>query len=362
MEPSLTIEYNQEAISYDDNPDFNQEIDDQEGGYIEIAGSRMRPSLILFKVDPIAYHTALVEFRQEEIENFKEVVFSKFPTPISFNFERFERGYENQQHRLRLLQDTWESIIYLLYALILGEFRYFKFSMLGTTIKPKQIVSDSLADRLSIIEQLVRLAIDKGYNLPCLNYISIDVVERLRELNRVVRNSSSHSFSKVDAQCRQVISEYKDEVLKILRSISEIRHVILVRYVSQEGSILSFRHEDFRGASLNRTFDIKTINPAKIAQITNHLNNQNILAICDEDIYCVSPFLHFKLDEIGNPKLCFYKKKKGRDSDLELMYEVLDGSGETALKEEHIKKTDFNAAIDEIKVLLPDLSGRGDES
>jgi hypothetical protein len=233
--------------------------------------------------------------------------------------------------------------------------------MSGTTIKPRQIVSDSLDERLSIIEQLVKLSIDKGYSLSCLKYTSIAVVEKLRELNRV-RNKFSHSFAKTDAQCRQTISEYKDEVLTILQSISEIRNIVLVRYISQEGSILSFRHEDFQGASLNRTFDSKTINPAKITQITNHLNNRNILAICDEDIYCVSPFLHFKVDEIGNPRLCFYKKKKGRDFDLELLYEVLDGSGEIALKEEHIRKTDFNAAIDEIKVLLPDLSGRGDGS
>jgi len=310
MDSSLTVEYNEETFTYDNNPDFNQEIYEQEGGYIEIAGSRMRPSLILFKVDPVAYHTVLVEFRQEEIETFKEVVFTRFPTPIAFNFERFERGYENQQNRLQLLQDTWESVIYLLYALIISEFRYFKFSMLGTTIKPKQIVSDSLDDRLSIIAQLVTLAIDEGYDLPCLNYISADAVEKLRELNRV-RNKFSHSFAKTDSQCRQTISEYQSEVLAILQSISQIRNIVLARYISQEEDILSFRHEDFQGASLNRTLASKTISSAKIAQITNYLNNRNILAIYNEDIYCVSPFLHFKTDAIGNPRLCFYKKRKG---------------------------------------------------
>ncbi|MBD2230968.1 hypothetical protein [Phormidium tenue] len=358
MDFSPVFEYNSETISYEENSDFNEEFDEQEGGYVAIGGYQFRPSFILFTVEPVGYHTALVEFRQDAIEKFKEFVYSKFPTPIAFVFERFERGYENQQQRLKLLQDTWESIIYLLYALIVSEYRHFRFSMTETAIKPKQIVSNKIDDRLSIIEQLITLAIDKNHPLPCLNYISNDVVDKLRELNRV-RNEFSHSFAKTDLQCRQTISRYQGDVLNILQGISEISSITLARYVSQEESILSFRHEDFKGASLNRTFSAKDIMPDKLDSVSYHLNSRNVLAIHGEDIYCVTPFVHFRLDDIGNPKLCFYKQKRGRDVCLELFYEVLDGSGEVPLGEDQISKADFVNAINEIKNLLPDLSGRG---
>ena len=362
MDTSLVAEYTQEAIDYDENPDFNQDIDERvsvqyslRDGCIEIASSSMRPSEILYKVDYVAYHTALVDFRQDEIENFKEVVFTEFPTPIAFNFERFERGYENQHQRLLLLRDTWEAIIFLLYALIIGEFRSIGLSMEETKIKSKQLVSDSLADRLSVIEQLVQLAIDKSYKLSCLDYISIDVVEKLRELNRV-RNEFSHSSAKSTEQSSQLISKYQGYLISVLRDIREINNVEIIRYFSQQGNCLSFRHEKYKGCSLNRKLENKTITKEKFNQICDYLNNTNILAVYDEKIYCLSPFQHFKSEATGNhPRLCFYKKKKSNSS--ELIYEVLDGSGEIEIEEKDLSKNDFNSAIDEIKALLPDLSG-----
>ncbi len=317
MSTSVTVEYEQETINYNENPDFNQYIDEQvllrygiTEGYIEIAGSRMRPSEILLKVDPVAYHAELVEFRQLEIGAFKEIVFTEFPTPIAFNFERFERGYENQQHRLQLLRDTWESIIFLLYALIVGEYRSRGLSMTGTRIKSQQIISDSLNDKLSIIEQLIELAVDKSYELTCLNFISTEIVEKLRELNRI-RNDFSHSSAKSNAQCKQLIEDHESEVFVILKEIKEISNVRLIRYIaSDDGSHLSFRHEDFKGSSLNRTFANANIEPEKFGQIYSYLNNRNILAIYGSDIYCIFPFVHFKLDRSGNhTRLCFYKKR-----------------------------------------------------
>lgn len=367
MESSLIIQYDQELIKYDENPDFNQDIDEQygiDGNFIEIAGSRMRPSEILFKVDPVAYHAALVEFRQGEVEDFKDFVFSKFPTPIAFNFERFERGYENQQQRLFLLRDTWESIIFLLFALMIGEYRSRGLEMTGTRIKSKQILSDSLSEKLSIIEQLIKLAIDKNHDLVCLNFISTNVVEKLRELNRV-RNEFSHSSAKTDAQCRQLIETYEPDVLSVLRAIKEISNVVLIRYVSSnEGNALLFRHEDFKGSSLNRTFSSARIAPDKFSQVYSYLNDKNILAICGDDIYCLSPFLHFKTDGSGNhTRLCFYKKKKGEDTSIQLLYEVLDGSGEIEMQESDLNKSDFLAAVNSIRALLPDLStGSGGDS
>ncbi len=366
MEPSLITQYDQEIVKYDENPDFNQDIDDQygmDGAFIEIAGSRMRPSEILFKVDPVAYHAALVEFRQEETENFKEFVFSKFPTPIAFNFERFERGYENQQQRLLLLRDTWEAVTFLLFALAVGEYRSRRIDMTGTKIKARQILSDSISDKLSTIEQLVQLAIRNNYELVCLKFVSVGVVEKLRELNRV-RNEFSHSSAKSAAQCRQLIEIHEPEVLSILKEIREISNLILIRYIAQEEDVLLFRHEDFKGSSLNRTFATAKILPEKFGQIHSYLNNKNILAIFEGDIYCLSPFLHFKTDSSGNnTRLCFYKKKKGDNISFQLLYEVLDGSGEAEMQESDLGKSDFLAAVDSLRALLPDLStGLGGDS
>jgi hypothetical protein len=61
----------EESIDYDDNPDFNEALDDQYGTF-EIAAYSFTASTVLFTLDQLAYRSELNDFREFEAMEFTE--------------------------------------------------------------------------------------------------------------------------------------------------------------------------------------------------------------------------------------------------------------------------------------------------
>lgn len=112
---------------YEDNAEFNEYLDSLYGT-IKIAGSEFPSSKVLFAMEYETYCIALQDFHRDRIERFKEIVIDQFPTPVAMCYYRFENGFEHNLQRLNFLRDTWESIINLIHALVISEFRCKKIS------------------------------------------------------------------------------------------------------------------------------------------------------------------------------------------------------------------------------------------
>lgn len=123
--------------------------------------------------------------------------------------------------------------------MVVGEFRCQNLSMKETKIKHKQLVSDTYNDKLSVMEQLIQLALDNNYNLSCVKIIPIAVIKKLSELH-AVRNDFSHGSAKSNEQCCQVISNHYDNIISIFKDIEELKNVSLIRYAGQENNIFEF--------------------------------------------------------------------------------------------------------------------------
>ncbi|HEY9651514.1 MAG TPA: hypothetical protein V6C95_12675 [Coleofasciculaceae cyanobacterium] len=344
--------------AYEDYPDFNEFLDGINKD-IEIDAQFeqnlvYKPSEVLYKVDDLAYEEALIKYQEDKLEELKQTVFDEFPTPIAYNFYRFERGSDNENQRRDFLRDTWESIIFLIYSIVVGEFRCSKLSMDGTDIKMREILSDSLDAKLSIVSKLLKLAADKGFELSSVNIISLDLIEKLRELNKL-RNGFSHTGAMSEEQARKFILANQGDVLSVLQDCKRLSDVKLLRFNRTEGKLSQIRCEVFKGHSMNRTYKVFYLENENLSKCLKYLHPKNILINIDDAFFSISPFFHFRLTDSGHQtKLCCYKKKKGEASEQKFIYEVIGDALEIDLE-----GNEFISVIDEIRCLLPDLSGKG---
>jgi len=107
-------------MQYNDNPEFNDYLDEKYKE-VQIGNFSCSASSVLFEMDKQAYIEAYNEYLAEQKEAFPERVMERFPSPIAYYLERTYYGFENNHHKLHLLRSTWESLIYILYAIAIGE-------------------------------------------------------------------------------------------------------------------------------------------------------------------------------------------------------------------------------------------------
>lgn len=330
---------------YEKNSDFNEYLDEE--GEIEIEGITFQRSWVLYNLDPIAYDSALRDFRQRIEEDFKEMVCNDFPTPIAYPFYRSEWGYENSIQRLLFLRDTWESLIFVLYAIVVGEFLFLEIPMNDTKIKKKEILSDRLYSKLDIIKQLLKLESLKNYEFNSLNIISNEVIKKIIELNQT-RNAFSHSPALSEAQATKIYSECYPDVFSVLQDLENFKDVQLMRYRGQEGHPHNLRCETFRGHAMTKTIETITIDQDQLSNSVKYLDEKYLLVMNNKHIYSISPFLHFKQDASGHQtSICFCKKKSGEEPNQKLGFEIL-GTGENF----ELKLDDFRSEITKLHSLL----------
>ena len=275
---------------------------------------------------------------------------------FELNFHRFEYGFDNSNQRLEILRDVWESLIRLLFAIVVGEFICSNISMVEANISRNHIFSDKLHDKLMVIKKLVELASIKEFPFSFLSIIDIDVVNKLEELNKV-RNLFSHISALSEDQARQMIIDHLDHVLAILKQLENLSNITIIRcigqYDSNQSHSFNIRCERFKGFAINRDIRTLTVQPEQLSKYIPYFNSNNVLVKIEESIFSVSPFLSFIRDG-HHTKLCFYIKKGGTEPNRKFTYEIIAESRGIE-KEEVI----FAEEISKLNILLPNTANSG---
>lgn len=330
-------------------PLYNEWLDEQFfaqfGKTLDIFGYQPTPSFVLFAMSPDTYEAAFEDFKRQRGEEIKDYVCNYFPSPIAYYFYRFENGYEHDLQRLHFLRDTWESVIDVLHALAVAEFRHYKLPSVGD-LRFKDLLSDKVAQRLKNIRAIIEQLSDAGIT-SCIGRISsASTLDAMRELNQS-RNAFSHSAAQSETQARNWINDCYDDVLEILSDLGGLREILLVRYLDQVDA-LTLRCEVFKGHSSTKTIQVIKIESRQLTDSVRYFQKGKILSISGELIFGLSPMIHFREDHVGHTtRLCTFRKTHGDGPDRCLEYGVI---GEAASYEE--SRSYFHAELTELRSLF----------
>lgn len=307
-------------LIYEEHEDFNQSIDDDEGA-ITILSISFRASKVLFTLEKETYRIALTDYLNQQSEEFKQKVFDSYPTPIAYYFRQTHFGYLDNNNRLHLLRSTWEAMIFVLYAIIVGEARKKSFPLRTVGIRETDLYNFSLNRKLSIIEKILTYNRDNVFGLKCGTFFDIDEIVKIKQLN-YQRNGFQHVAALSEEQAAALFAELIPEVLGALKSIAEIENIEIFHYLNTDGNPFSLKCETFIGQSPNRTLKTYTITPAQLAFTGIELTNLSVLAKIDDDIFSVSPFLHFKSDDDGHLTNLCYLHQYNPANNAEFKFEI----------------------------------------
>ena len=292
--------------------EFNESLD-VNGEYLIGHNFSRFPSQILFDMDELAYNEQLTEYVNQKKAEYKETVYQYFPAPIAYFLYQTEHSFDNEIHRLHLLRSTWESVIYILYALILGKVNSKSFSLVNIRIFGNKRIrvdhSGLLNNRLGYNIELMRRIIEydqqNNNELFASSIMHIDIFDVLDELNQE-RNSFSHIAALSSQEARTRFDELNPRLLDLLFELDFLENVYVLRFVNNLGNVANVRFNRFNGHSLQRQNYDKNFTTAEITPLLPILSDQYILFELNNTIMNCSPFIHFAF-EGAHLKLCYFK-------------------------------------------------------
>ena len=299
---------------------FNESLDDE--GEVVIANIPFQRSRILFELANTTYIDAYNEFLDQEFDDLKQTVFEYYPACIAFNYRLSERGQgaDDPVRRLLHLKDTWESIVFVLYALVMGEVRWraldLKAAQHFVSIDPggnpryanfntDKILSDAIKQKIQNIK--VFILYSKENNLS-FKFEEIDetVCDDLLRLQDI-RNDISHHTAPTREQAEGELQQITPIFREMLTKTRFLENCKILRF---ESFATSCRCETFNGHSLNREYENPSLTEPQRTYVIG-LGQEQLFLIWDDECFSLSPFLHFVKDTSGHESyLCFYKKKK----------------------------------------------------
>jgi hypothetical protein len=297
---------------------FNESLD--EGGKIIIASTEFLCSRILYEMEPIGYVEAYQEFQNTEYERLKDTVYNQYPSCIAYNFRLSEKGEgaSDPVRKLLHLKDTWESIVFVLYAIVWGEIRH-----KGADLKAVQILASTsptgpvykhfntdrllnsaIKTKIQNIKAVVKYSKSNGLGLRS-EEIEIDLLDKLSALQDI-RNDISHHTAptreEAEAELLEVIPLFK-EMLIGTEFLSDCE---ILRFESFDTRC---KCEEFKGHYLNKEFDYFDF--AANQSYVLGLGQEQLFIKWNDEIFSISPFLHFYKDGVGRETyLSFFKDKK----------------------------------------------------
>lgn len=309
-------------LEYSDNPDFNQSVDDDNGGEIYIYEESFLPSYILFELKREAYRIALTDFLEGQLEQLQQLVFDNFPALIAYNYRLSEKGEgaADPVRKLLHLKDTWEAIVFVLYALVMGEVRHKKVDMKAAQVfvshgadgnpvfgnfNSDKILSDAIKQKIHNIKGIIQFSKDNSLNFKC-EEIDVSLLDDLLALQDI-RNDISHHAAPTREQAE---TELKQVVPLFQKMLTKTRFLGSCKILRFDTFGASCRCETFNGHSLNREFeDFHFADPQKAFVIG--LGQEQLFVVWDAECFSLSPFLHFDRDATGHESyICVYKGKK----------------------------------------------------
>ncbi|ADE14070.1 hypothetical protein Nhal_0895 [Nitrosococcus halophilus Nc 4] len=297
-------------MDFNDNPEFNDWLDETYPR-VEIGEYSETPSVVLFEMDPKAYIDQLDAWKNQQIEEFPEVVVNEFPAPIAHYLHQTLHGFDDANHRLQLLRTTWESVIFTLYSLAVGEVLYRNVGLSGLQVGGQplsynRVMSERLADKLGFVDAVIK----QDVGVSCLvisDIVSEEAIEGLRQLNQE-RNSIQHIAALNASQSEERFGQLFPKVKAILYELRGLRNVSFIQYRKSEPTPKDLKCRKFDGHTLARMNYPLCLTDTQFANIGAKLTANRLYAELGEDIFCVSPFAHV-VDENHQTYLCFYKKK-----------------------------------------------------
>jgi hypothetical protein len=309
-------------LNYDDPifRKFNESLDEED---VIIAGVVFRPSKILHELDPAAYTQALNDFLEQDYVALKQIVFDDFPANVAFNFRLSEKGLGSSDpvKKLLHLKDTWESIIYIVYALVMGEIRRKNINCSSSRIvtgndtsgapvlKPLNLgylFSNSLKQRLTNVRGIVEYlkANSIGLKSEEISFNLCDLLARLIDIRNDISHHSTPTREQAEDELRLVAPIFQE-------MLEESRFLERCKVLRFESFSAQCRCEVFNGHALNREYDkFPLLTPDQLSYIIG-LGQEQIFVIWDDECFSLSPFLHFCGDTTGHESyLCVYKEKK----------------------------------------------------
>ena len=272
-------------------------------------------------------------------------MFRNFPSPVAHYFYRFENGYENELQRLHFLRDTWEAIVDILHAIAVAECRFLNLS-LADPVRFKDLLSDSVAQRLLNVERILNVVKDRGVNLEIAHISPIATLQLMRELNES-RNAFSHSAAQSELQARTWIGECYEDVIDVLDDLRDLAEIQIGRHIGQVDA-RTLRCEVFRGHGFTKTINNVGLTDEQIRESQRYFQHGQILAFCKQRIVGLRPLVHYREDVSGHTtKLCMFRKTRGDLPNRRIEYEVV---GESARWDQD--RSLFKVEIDELRVLF----------
>lgn len=295
----------EKKITLTDNPDFNKWL--EENYSVEIEEYEFPSSGVLYQMSYDSYLEALARYEKDpkiELSRIEE----NFPSPISYYFYQAENNYQNDHHRLDLLKSCWESVVFVLFGLIVGEARHRGLPLKELGIRWDTYWSDRLFDKLTIIENVLDYTTKSGISFNCASIVHIETLSLIKKLNQE-RNGFSHASARTSAQQKALYAELFPQLEIVLKQLIRLEQVTLFRYHEAETPLYP-RCEVFKGSSMDGRKEIIPIQKENYVVILDSFNPRSIFAQVMDEAFCVSPFIHF-CQEAHEPNalLCFFKKK-----------------------------------------------------
>lgn len=341
-------------MQYNDNPEFNNYLDEKYKE-VKIESFVCSASFVLFEMDKLAYIEAYNEYLAEQKAAFPERVIERFPAPIAFYFEKSQQGYDNNNQRLHLLRSTWESLIYIFYAIAIGEIidRRLNLSTLRIFNNAKiklngnGLLSDKLGCKLEIIEKILAYNSLNICNLMIGEIISeSSVIDTLRELNQE-RNSFSHIAALEESQAEEKYNLLVSKVIDLLFEVKKIESVSLIQYKNTVSGVTDIRFLKFDGHSLKKKNHPLTVDNDFISKNIHNLNEYRLFCnfTANNQIICLSPFAYGYFYH-GYPHIVFYKKQ-AEEPNYFIFEVIAERSGEI-----QIERNVFDGSIQILESLL----------
>lgn len=307
-------------IEYTDNPDFNQWL--IENYLVEIEEFEFLSSEVLYKMSQEKYAEAFARYAADPKVSLSRIE-EKFPTPIAYYFHQATNNYQNDHHRLDLLKSCWESIVFFLYGLVVGEARHRKLDLKSLGIKWDKYWSDKLFDKLTIVENILDYVTKSGVTFGCSEVIPISTLNLIKKLNQE-RNGFEHASAKTSAQQQTLYKELHPQLELVLRQLIKLEQVVVFRYHEAQTPLYP-RCEIFNGNSLDGKKEIISIRKDNYIEIMDHFDSGAVYAQVMGEVFCLAPYIHFAQEvHETNAVLCFYKKVRSGKYQFEVVSKSQD--------------------------------------
>ncbi|MCB0198026.1 MAG: hypothetical protein KDJ65_39150 [Anaerolineae bacterium] len=309
-------------IAYNDKKHqrFNESLDQE--GDIKIAGFPFAPSRILFEMDTELYELVFAEFTQQDFEDLKQIVFDYYPACIAYNFRLSEKGEGSSDpvRKLLHLKDCWEAIVFVLYALVMGEVRHKQVNLKAAQVfvshdtagnpvfasfNTSKLLSDAIKQKIQNIKGIIQFCKTNQLGFKCeeIDESLLDDLLQLQDIRNDISHHTAPTREQAEAELTQVIPIFQ-EMLTKTRFLENCKIMRFENYSSK------CRCEIFNGHALNREFDDFTFSATQNAYVLS-LGQEQLFVQWDSEYFSLSPFLHFEKDVTGHESyICFYKGKR----------------------------------------------------